>query len=248
MSAGRAAVVIPARFAATRLPGKPLLDIGGKPMIQRVFERASRARRVAEVVVATDDVRIVECVRAFGGRAVMTRADHETGSARCAEVAGALDADLIVNVQGDEPDLDPDAVDLAIAIHAEHRPFATTLAAPFPSAADCNDPSAVKAVLGEEVADGVRRAVYFSRAPVPYTDGEGAPERFLHIGLYVFSKDALARFAAAPRGRAEMQEKLEQLRILEHGETILAGVVDRAVPGVDTIDDLEAARRRLAGG
>lgn len=253
----KAAVIIPARYASSRLPGKPLLAETGKPLIQHTYEQASRAAKASAVLVATDDARIAEAVRAFGGAAVMTSPDHETGSARVAEASAHTDADIIVNLQGDEPEIDPADIDKLIAVHAQGRSFASTLAccfAPTASAgpASPDDPSAVKAILGEEMGLGARRALYFTRSICPYPrDADGrieAPERYyLHLGVYAFSKSSLEVFAAASPGVLEQNERLEQLRILEMGETIAVAEVAAAAPGVDTPEDYAAFKARCAG-
>lgn len=251
----KAAIVIPARYASTRLPGKALLAQTGKPLIQHTFERALKARCASAVVVATDDRRICDAVNSFGGRAVMT-GEHNSGSARVAEAAAALDADIIVNLQGDEPEIDPAHIDRLIEIKAAHDCFAATLACPFAKDAaggpgSPDDPSAVKAILGTKIAQGVFWARYFTRTLCAWPrDADGRierPERYLlHVGVYAFSKKSLARFAAAPPGALEIAERLEQLRILEMGEVVAVGVVDAAAPGIDTAADYESFVRRRA--
>lgn len=245
----KAVIVIPARYASTRLPGKLLLKAGGKPLIQHTYERACQVRGADKVIVATDDARIFETVLGFGGAAMMTDPAHTSGSARVAEAARALKADIVVNLQGDEPEIDPANIDHLIALQAALAPFASTLVCPFPPDGRPEDPSAVKAVLGREVGKGAHEAIYFTRALAPYPrEMRGAldPSGFhLHIGVYAFRADALQRFAAAPEGRLERIEKLEQLRILEMGEKILAAEVSTASPGVDTVTDLDAFRRRV---
>lgn len=249
-----AIIIIPARKASTRLPGKMLLQAGGKPLIQHTYERARAAKGARDVVVATDDQEIKNAVEAFGGRAVMTDPTHTSGSARVAEAARALDADTIVNVQGDEPELDPKALDRLIALQSEMRPFASTLACPFPAAARIEDPSAVKAVLGLRLdapasVGECREALYFTRALAPFPR-DGAPDRanyHLHIGVYAFRADALQAFARAPESRLERIERLEQLRILEMGERIVVAIVAAAAPGIDTPDDFAAFRQRIEG-
>jgi 3-deoxy-manno-octulosonate cytidylyltransferase (CMP-KDO synthetase) len=247
----RAVIVIPARMASTRLPGKMLLEAGGKPLIQHTYERARAAKRADRVVIATDDERIATAARGFGAEAAMTDPNHKSGSERAAEAARALDADVIVNVQGDEPELDPAALDRLIALQSALKPFCSTLACAFPARAALDDPSAVKAILGRKVAapDGgaAYEALYFTRALAPYPR-DSAPRRedyFLHIGVYAFRPDALQAFARAPESRLERIERLEQLRILEMGERMLAAVVAEAAPGVDTPEDLAAFRARL---
>jgi 3-deoxy-manno-octulosonate cytidylyltransferase (CMP-KDO synthetase) len=236
----RVAIVIPARFASTRLPGKPLLRDTGKYLIQHVYERAREATRAGEVVVATDDERILAAVNGFGGRAAMTRADHASGTDRVAEVAAGLAADVIVNVQGDEPQLDPGAIDLLAELMRGGADMAT-LAVPLADADAYRNPNVVKVVC-----DDRGRALLFSRSPIPFVrDGEpdfGArPARFLqHLGVYAYRRDFLLRLAATPPHPLEESEKLEQLRVLGTGGTIGVGVVAHAHRGVDTPADYEA--------
>lgn len=254
----KAAIIIPARYASTRLPGKPLLAETGMPLIRHVYERASEAKEADRVIVATDDNRIFDAVRAFGGDAVMTDASHGSGGARAAEAAEKIDADIIVNLQGDEPEIDPVHIDLLIDIQMRLAPFASTLACRFPArarsgAGSPEDPAAVKALLAEELAPGVRRALYFTRHICPWPRNEDGSiaspsDYFLHVGVYAFSKKSLGRFAKAPAGALEAAERLEQLRILEMGERIAAGVVDRAAPGVDTPEDYRLFVERVRKG
>jgi 3-deoxy-manno-octulosonate cytidylyltransferase (CMP-KDO synthetase) len=248
----RAVIVIPARRASSRLPGKMLLCAGGKPLIRHVYERAKSARAAAAVVVATDDAEIAAAVRGFGGAAVMTDPAHTSGTARVAEAARALDADIFVNVQGDEPEIDPAALDRLIALQSALKPFAATLACAFPPMARLEDPAAVKAVLGRTVAapraaGECREALYFTRALAPFPR-DGAPDRsdyHLHVGVYAFRADALQAFARAGESRLERIEKLEQLRILEMGERIIAALTPSAAPGIDTPEDFAAFRARI---
>jgi 3-deoxy-manno-octulosonate cytidylyltransferase (CMP-KDO synthetase) len=245
-----AVIVIPARYASTRLPGKPLLRQTGKYLIQHVYERARQARRIGSVVVATDDPRIVAAVESFGGRVVRTRRDHPSGTDRVAEVAERLDADVILNVQGDEPQVDPASLDLLVDL-LDKDPTAdmATLAAPLASEEQWRNPNCVKVVC-----DAAGRALYFSRSPIPYVrDGQpdfaARPARFLlHLGLYAYRRPFLLQLAALPPEPVEELEKLEQLRVLAHGRRIQVGVVGHAAPGVDTYDDylqfVEAERRR----
>lgn len=249
----KAVVIIPARYASTRLPGKLLLEAGGKPILQHTYERARRAGGVSDVVIAADDERIMAAARAFGAVAVMTSPTHQSGSERVAEAARRLDADIIVNLQGDEPEIDPANIERLIAAQAAFAPFASTLACPFPDDARLDDPSAVKAIFGKPLDEagpgrGTYEALYFTRALAPHRRS-GPPARsdyFLHIGIYAFRRDSLQAFAAAPCGRLEAIEQLEQLRILEMGEPMTVSLVDRAAPGVDTPEDLDALRKRLA--
>jgi 3-deoxy-manno-octulosonate cytidylyltransferase (CMP-KDO synthetase) len=240
------AIVIPARLASTRLPRKLLLDLGGKSVIQRTFEQARLSKRAAAVYVATDSPEIAEAARGFGAPIVMTRADHESGTERIAEAANRIDASVVVNVQGDEPEIDPASIDALIDTHMAARFFATTLACPFPDRLDPANPAAVKAVLGRSIAGAPHsfEALYFTRALAPYPR-EGDGEFHLHIGAYAYGRDALMRFAAAKPGRLERIEKLEQLRILEIGERIAVRVVKSAARGVDTPEDYAAARARF---
>jgi 3-deoxy-manno-octulosonate cytidylyltransferase (CMP-KDO synthetase) len=246
-------IVIPARYASVRLPGKPLADILGKPMIVWVVEAANRSR-AAEVVVATDDERVQKAVEAAGHRAMMTRADHPSGSDRIMEVARRLgwgDDDIVLNVQGDEP-LIPSAVLDQLATVLQDRPelASATLCEPLVSATALTDPNQVKVVRD---ADG--RALYFSRAPIPWDRthfGEGVAslpaggQWWRHIGVYAYRRWALEQFVSLPTGRLEAVEKLEQLRLLEHGLSMQVEVACHPVPaGVDTQRDLERARARM---
>ncbi len=234
------AAVIPARFASTRLPGKPLLSDTGKPLIQHVVEAARRAKSLQRVIVATDDPRIADAVRRFGGEVAMTRADHPTGTDRVAEVAATIpEAGIIVNVQGDEPEIEGSTIDLLITLLREDpdAPMAT-LAAPIRSEAVYRDPSCVKVVAAG------RRALYFSRAPIPhYRDAAPdfsdptAPAALLHLGLYAYRRDFLLSIGSLPRSPLESAEKLEQLRVLEAGFPIAIGLVDEPSIGVDTPED-----------
>ena len=252
----KAAIIIPARFASTRLPGKPLLADTGKPLIQHTYEQAKKSRRASRVIVATDDVRIFDAVHGFGGVAVMTAATHETGSARVAEAAATTDAEIIVNLQGDEPEIDPGDLDRLIDLQAAGHGFASTLACRFPAgiasgAGSPDDPSAVKVILGEPLGANAFRAIYFTRSLCPYPRGDDGliadPQKyFLHVGVYAFSAASLEAFASAPPGALEQMERLEQLRILEMGEIIVAGVVDKAAPGIDTPEDYSGFVKRYA--
>jgi 3-deoxy-manno-octulosonate cytidylyltransferase (CMP-KDO synthetase) len=237
----KTAIIIPARYASSRLPGKPLLRQTGKYLVQHVYERACQARRANHAVVATDDPRIVQAVESFGGNVVRTRRDHPSGTDRVAEVAGQLDADLILNLQGDEPLVDPASLDLLFDLLIKH-PDAdmATLATPLRSLEDWHNPNCVKVVR-----DGAGRALYFSRSPIPYVrDGQPdfalRPARFLlHLGLYAYRRAFLLRLAALPPEPLEQLEKLEQLRVLALGHPIQVGVVEQSGLGVDTYDDYE---------
>jgi 3-deoxy-manno-octulosonate cytidylyltransferase (CMP-KDO synthetase) len=237
-------VLIPARMASVRLPGKPLADIAGEPMIVHVMRRA-QAAAVGPVVVATDSEAIAACVEKADGRAVMTRADHASGSDRIFEALQAADVDgrasIIVNVQGDLPTLAPSDVAAAIAPLADPAVDIGTLAAEIKRAEERSNPNVVK-VVGTPIAPARLRALYFTRAQAPY--GEGA--LYHHIGLYAYRREALARFVALPPSPLEQREKLEQLRALEAGMRIDVSIVDSVPLGVDTPEDLERAREMLA--
>jgi len=240
--------VIPARYGSSRFPGKPLADLGGRPMIQHVYERARRAQRLQRVIVATDDERIAAAVRAFGGEVQMTRADHPSGSDRVGEVAARLPAGIIVNIQGDEPFIAPEAIDLAVQTLQRHpEAGVATLVRRCRSAAELISPNTAKVVL-----DANGRALYFSRSVIPFLRDEQNPERqlqahdyFLHIGLYVYRKPFLLQFLHWPPGRLEQAERLEQLRILERGHTIVCAETEYDGLCVDTPEDLELARKKL---
>jgi 3-deoxy-manno-octulosonate cytidylyltransferase (CMP-KDO synthetase) len=245
----RVTAVIPARYASTRFPGKPLADLGGKPMIQWVCEGAARCSLVDRVLVATDDARIADAVAAFGGTAVMTRADHPTGTDRLAEVAAGLDSDLIVNVQGDEPLIDPLMIEAAVRpLLADASIPMGTLKTPLTSLEEFHNPNVVKVVTGRQGF-----ALYFSRAPIPhprdFADQLSTRWRELatakHVGLYVYRRDFLLAFPRLAPTPLEEQEKLEQLRALEHGHRIFVAETALSVQGVDTPEDLERVRKLL---
>jgi 3-deoxy-manno-octulosonate cytidylyltransferase (CMP-KDO synthetase) len=237
----KTAIIIPARYASSRLPGKPLLRQTGKYLVQHVYERACQARRANQVIVATDDSRILAAVQSFGGQAVMTRRDHRSGTDRVAEVAQSLDADVIVNLQGDEPLVEPATLDLLPEL-LERNPSAdmATVAVPIRSQEQWHNPNCVKVVCA---ASG--QALYFSRSPIPFVrDGRpvlGAePARFLqHLGLYAYRRAFLLQLATLPPEPLEQLEQLEQLRVLARGCRIHVGVVRQAAIGVDTYADYE---------
>jgi len=238
--------IIPARYGSTRFPGKPLANETGRTLIQHVYEQVRRAKSIDAVIIATDDERIIEAVKSFGGRAELTRSDHPSGTDRIAEVAQRLDAELIVNVQGDEPEIDPAHIDRLVARLVENDDLVQgTLACPFPKDGDPADPNAVKVVL-----DHRGRALYFSRSLIPCPrDSAGrpvAPEAWLlHIGVYAYRRDWLLELAALPQTPLEKREKLEQLRVLEHGRSIGVVVVDSAAVGIDTPADYQAFVARM---
>jgi 3-deoxy-manno-octulosonate cytidylyltransferase (CMP-KDO synthetase) len=233
-------------MASTRLPGKPLADIFGEPMIVHVWRRAREAD-VGPVLVAADDPAIVAAVEAAGGRAVLTRPDHASGSDRIFEAIGAVDPegrhDIVVNVQGDLPTLEAPSVRAAVALLSERAVDIATLATPIRREAERDDPNVVKAV-GAYIDATRLRALYFTRARAPWGEGD----LLHHIGLYAYRREALARFVALPPSPLELREKLEQLRALEAGMRIDIALVDVAPLGVDTPEDLARAREKLAPG
>ena len=228
--------VIPARYSSTRLPGKPLADICGKPMICRVWERASRAASVAEVIVATDDERILRAVEENHGRAMMTRADHKTGTDRLAEVAEKFpDAEVVVNVQGDEPLIEPSLIDELVAAFAEDKDLQmATVATELTNTAEMNNPNNVKVVLGKN-----NDALYFSRSLIPYIRNTGKAPVFKHIGIYAYRRQFLIDYAKMMPTPLEQAESLEQLRALENGFKIRVIKSSCQFIGVDTEEDLQ---------
>ena len=242
-----ATVVIPARFGSTRFPAKILASSTGKPLVQHVVDQALKCHRVRQVLVATDDRRIAEALRPFGTSAVMTSADHQSGTDRIAEVAQTLPDDLIVNVQGDEPEIEPEVIDGLIAL-LEENPQAdmATAVTPFPLGKDPHDPNLVKCVT---TLDG--RAIYFSRSPIPFPrDPSGAQNAAynLHLGIYAYRRDFLLRFASWAPTPLEQTERLEQLRVLEHGGQIRVLKVLRATNGIDTPEQYEEFVERCRVG
>jgi 3-deoxy-manno-octulosonate cytidylyltransferase (CMP-KDO synthetase) len=238
--------IIPARFASTRFPGKPLADIGGKTLIQRVYEQAVQAQSLAAVVVATDDERIFSHVRSFGGQAVMTSPEHPSGTDRCAEAAAAFpDAGGVLNIQGDEPFIAPAQIDLVAAPLVAGRPI-STLAKRLEQAEELHNPNVVKVVWNER-----QEALYFSRSAIPYQRGLPSEQWlahgafYKHIGIYGFQRQTLLALTSLPPSRLERMEALEQLRWLEAGYPIHVGITTQETIGVDTPEDLERAREML---
>ncbi len=236
--------IIPARYASTRFPGKPLADLWGKPLIQHVWERARCAESVGRVLIATDDERIAGAARGFGAEVVMTRADHPSGTDRIAEAAAGLEAEIVVNLQGDEPLIEPAAIEAAVRPLQEDPALPmSTLCCPIETLEELANPNVVKVVC-----DRRGYALYFSRLPIPFVRDKGAGvERFRHIGLYAYRRDFLLAFAQLPPTPLEQAEKLEQLRALEHGHRIRVVPVDHLSPGVDTPEELERLRAAGAG-
>ena len=244
MTKTRTLVLIPARMAATRLPGKPLLDIAGLPMIVHVLRRAEEAD-IGRVAVATDTPEIAAAVKAHGGEVVMTRPEHPSGSDRIYEALKTLDpnggCEIVVNLQGDFPTISPDNIRDVLPPLADPAVDIATLAAEIHTEEESANPNVVKAV-GSPIGPRRLRALYFTRATAPHGDGP----RYHHIGLYAYRRAALERFVALPPSPLEQQEKLEQLRAMEAGMRIDVTIVDTVPRGVDTPADLETARRMLA--
>jgi 3-deoxy-manno-octulosonate cytidylyltransferase (CMP-KDO synthetase) len=247
--------MIPARYASTRLPGKPLVDICGKTMIQRVYERVRQAKTLSDLIVATDDRRILDAVLAFGGKAEMTSADHASGTDRLAELARRTECDLVVNIQGDEPLFEPAGIDAAVApLLADESLQMSTLAVRIHDVTEWEDRAVTKVVVDQQ-----GYALYFSKAKIPFFRlGEAdAPEKCVqhpvsgtyplkHIGMYVYRRDFLIALSEMPRTPLEISESLEQLRALENGYRIKVVEVDYSPISVDTEEDLERVRVILA--
>ena len=251
-SPATAVIVIPARYESTRLPGKPLADIAGHPMIEHVYRRASTASRAASVLVATDDERVRDAVLAFGGEVQLTQRRHRNGTERLAEVARDLTCDLVVNVQGDEPLVDPLAIDLALSPFADEPTLCmSTLRTPISDPDDLRNPHVVKVVVDRDDF-----ALYFSRAPIPHTGSTSGADHARghaagpckHIGLYVYRREFLLRFAELKPTPLERAERLEQLRALEHGYRIKVLATSHDPIGVDTPEDLERVRQMMIAG
>ena len=246
MSAARVVGIIPARYGSSRLPGKPLHTILGKSMIQRVYEGCNGAGALDELIVATDDARILEAVAAFGGKAVMTGADHESGTDRLAEVAEGLDADIIVNIQGDQPFFDARMIpEVVTPLREDPALEVSTLKYPIAHRQDLTDIGVVK-VVTNHAGD----ALYFSRSLIPYPRKEVPHDVYEHVGLYAYRKAALLRLAKLPMTTLESVESLEQLRWLEHGvriRVVASQCPDQAFSGfsVDTAEDLARAEAML---
>ena len=240
----KSTIVIPARLASTRLPRKLLLAETGMPLIQHTYEAASRAARPSGVLVAADCEEIAAIVRGFGGRVELTSPDCASGTDRVAEIARKLpDVDVLVNVQGDEPEISAGAIDLAVELlESDSAAVMSTLATPVRERAKLHDPACVKVVF-----DRHRRAIYFSRAPIPFARNwddsllsTDPPHFYQHIGMYAYRREFLLELAAMPRSASEQIEDLEQLRVLDAGRSILVGVIDEPTIGIDTPEDYRA--------
>ena len=237
--AGPVVAVIPARFASTRLPGKPLLTETGKTLIQHVYEQVRKVAALDRIVVATDDERILNAVRAFGGEAVMTSSHHPSGTDRIAEAVKNIDCAKVVNIQGDEPEIEPELIETVIGLLDQDAEMAT-LAVPFQNPQDALLPHRVKVVI-----DKHHNAMYFSRSRIPYSNGTPSPA-LLHLGLYGYTKAFLQRYVTLDSTPLEQAEKLEQLRALEHGYKIKVGIVKaKSLGGIDTPEDYAAFVKRL---
>ncbi len=241
----RKIAVIPARYGATRLPGKPLLEIQGRPMIQWVYEATSKARGLDDVIVATDDFRIQKAVQGFGGNAIMTEANLKSGTDRVAAVADEIPADIYINVQGDEPLMEPATIEKALSL-VESGPFEmSSVVTPLKNRQELDSLSTVKAIM-----DKKGRALYFSRYPIPYSRNAAphSPKEwacYRHLGLYVYRKNTLMRIRELEPSPLELGESLEQLRALENGIEIGLGLVNSISMGVDVPEDLETVRSLL---
>ncbi len=235
--------VIPARFASTRLPGKPLIDIGGKPMIRRVYEQVSKASLLHKVIIATDDTRIYDAAQAFGAEVMMTATTHQNGTERCAEVVSKLSEpyDVVINIQGDEPFIDPAQIDTLIGLFSStDSPIGTLIKA-------CDDKALLeKASIIKVTIDKHGRALYFSRSVIPYLRDNTAPVQYYkHIGIYGFRASVLQTLVALPPSSLELAESLEQLRWLENGYAIQTALTDKESIAIDTAEDLERIKHLI---
>lgn len=226
--------VIPARYASTRLKGKVLAPINGKPMIQHVYERARQSRLLDDVIIACDDLRVKKAAEDFGARAVMTDPDHACGTDRIVEAVKDLDVQIVVNVQGDEPLIDPSVIDLLVkALKDDKQALMATVIKRVSDPNDLDNPNVVKVVVDRE-----QRAIYFSRSKIPFNRGAGEHGYFKHLGIYAYTKEFLLKFSALPKSALEVAESLEQLRVIENGFKIKTVLTEIETVGVDTQEDL----------
>ncbi len=232
----KAVGMIPARLGSTRLPNKVLLKIAGKPMIQHVWEESCKIRGLNDVWVACDDIQIADLVKGFGGKAILTRVDHSNGTSRIAEAIEKMDVDVVVNIQGDQPLLDAEAIENLVKVFERSAELQmATLAIRSKNSAEYKNPNIVKLVRGES-----GQALYFSRSPLPFwRDTDETPEFWKHIGVYGYRRNFLKKFVSWPEGQLEKIEKLEQLRVLERGFSIQVVETKQDFLSVDTVDDLE---------
>ncbi len=230
------AIIIPARYASTRLPGKPLIEVNGKPIIQWVYEKSKESKLADKVIVATDDVRIFDAVKVFGGEVMMTSTEHKSGSDRIFEVMSAYpEITMAVNVQGDEPLICPESIDEAInALLSDETADISTLVRQINDEEEITNPNVVKVVF-----DNNQNALYFSRSPIPYHRNKNESKTYAHIGLYAYRKEALDRMTSLLQSFLELSESLEQLRALQNGMKIKVQIVDYNPIGIDTPEDVE---------
>lgn len=231
-------IIIPARYASQRLPGKPLLLLHGRPIIRWVYERAMASKLKDRVIIATDDERIKEVASSFGAEVVMTSTGCRSGTERVYEAAKDIKADIIVNLQGDEPFIEPELIDMLIKAISQEGLAMATICTPIRDESDYNDPATVKVVL-----DRAGFALYFSRSPIPFLRGEKRPPLYKHIGIYAFSMEFLRQYPLLEKGVLEEAESLEQLRVIENGYRIRVLVADSDGVGIDTEEDLRRAER-----
>ncbi len=235
------AIVIPARYGSSRLPAKPLLIVKNKPIIQYVYEAARKSKLANEVIVATDDERILNCVKNFGGNAEMTRTDHQCGSDRIAEIASRHDFDYILNLQGDEPQITPEVIDLAIeTLINDETCDISTLVREIKDINQINNPNCVKCVF-----DNNFNALYFSRCPIPYERNKNQAPYYAHIGIYGYKKESLIKMTQLPQSYLEKQESLEQLRALQNNMKIKVAITTLNPTGIDTIEDYEKFKKLM---
>jgi len=235
------AIVIPARYGSSRLPAKPLLLVNNKPIIQYVYEAASHSKLASEVIVATDDERILETVKNFGGKCEMTSTNHQCGSDRIAEVASRHDFDYILNLQGDEPQITPEVIDLAIeALIDDENTDISTLVREIKNEEQINNPNCVKCVF-----DNNYNALYFSRCPIPFARNKEESPYYAHIGIYGYKKESLIKMTQLPQSNLEKQESLEQLRALQNGMKIKVAITTLNPTGIDTIEDYEKFKKAM---
>lgn len=235
--------VIPARYASTRFPGKPLIDIGGKSMIQRVYEQCKKTNVLSDVIVATDDERIAEHVLSFGGKVIMTADTHQSGTDRCAEVVSKYTGkcDAVINIQGDEPFIDPKQIELLASAFDDASTQIVTLIKNISSEEEVRNPNVVKAIANKN-----NQAIYFSRSPIPYRRNPSVDiTYFKHVGIYGYRKQVLAEITQLPMGKLEQAESLEQLRWVENGYSIVLKETDMETIAIDTPDDLDKVLKML---
>lgn len=234
--------IIPARYASTRFPGKPLAMIGSMSMIERVYKQAFKSKKLNQVVIATDDERILKHVESFKGNAVMTSPDHQSGTDRCAEIINKEKEkwDVVINIQGDEPFIDPEQIDLLISCFDDEQMQIATLIKKISNREDIKNPNIVKVVK-----DINNHALYFSRSEIPYNKSKDGDYYFSHIGIYGYQADALKKISEFKQTRLEQMESLEQLRWLENGYTIKTAISDHENISIDTPEDLEKIKARL---